>query len=752
MMSALLNARLNRWLVFGAVVAGSGAALIWFHQLPGVTWRAGAEKLSTIRAERALPHPDTVALPPDFRIKSEHPRLPVPGSISKNVAQNIRMAYSATQSNLVARILAARIEPREQVLQALFERLTALVPTGGGDDEAKTLALAYDWLYAYWTPAQRQALLAKALSACEHEITFIRQAKLSPYNVILYNAPLQGLMTCAIALYPDHARATPIMAFTYDLWKNRVLPVWRQIMGRNGGWHEGGEYVGIGIGQAIFQLPNMWRHATGEDLFKSEPGIRGHLDFLIHRTQPDGRYVSWGDAAFFKRHSPDAIALALELRNAAAYTFLMNDNVAEPTSWPWGPALDASLTDPAAVGRLPLSKYFDGIGTVFARSDWTSDATHVSFRAGDNYWSHTHLDQGAFTVYKGGELAIDSGLYYRAMTDHHMNYTSQTIAHNTLTITDPQDVIAGPGTSATLAGARPSTRPIANDGGQRRIGSGWGVEEAPLDIDEWRENSETYHTGTIERYFEADGLTVAVADITPAYTNTLSGLGTFSHRTRRVERFWRVFAYDRVHDIVVIFDNVSATRANFKKRWLLHSVEQPMVENAGFSVRVAPNRALGHVGSTLRSWVLLPTSASIELMGGPGQEFWVGDHNYDDNGAVRERMHRLSPQARHPGAWRVEVSPSKPNTDDLFLVVMAPTLRDANAPHAVKLIRDGERVGAEIRGPARTIRWWFAPDRNGVWIELSDGKVTRGYEVMGTSTAKQWLDFNPLMGWFRGSD
>ncbi len=117
-------------------------------------------------------------------------------------------------------------------------------------------------------------------------------------------------MACALAIYGDDPRGDAIMRFTNDLWKNRVLPAWRQVMGRNGGWHEGGEYVGIGIGQAIYQLPAMWRHATGEDIFATEPGIRGFLDFLVYRTRPDGTHFRWGDAAAFDRIVPDAVPLA----------------------------------------------------------------------------------------------------------------------------------------------------------------------------------------------------------------------------------------------------------------------------------------------------------------------------------------------------------------------------------------------------------------------------------------------------------
>ena len=128
---------------------------------------------------------------------------------------------------------------------------------------------------------------------------------------------------------------------------------------------------------------------------------------------------------------------------------------------------------------------------VIVRSSWDEDASYLTFKAGDNFWSHGHLDQGAFTLFKGGPLAIDSGLYGPSYgSDHHMNYSYQTIAHNAITVTDPDDTIPAP---PKKKGEAP--RQIANDGGQRRVGSGWGVESAPLDLNEWLRKSEIYHTG-----------------------------------------------------------------------------------------------------------------------------------------------------------------------------------------------------------------------------------------------------------------
>ena len=695
--------------------------------------RTGPEPALDERSLWKLP-PAEQAPPANLaRFNAAHPRLPAPtqedyGTLlraNRSFLELQRTRAAGGTGDLNSAILMARLEPGSQNLDLLRDRLLALKFDGRGAEQTKPLALAYDWLYPQWRPADRRALLDKTLDGCDYEIRVIREQRLSPYNVILYNAPLQALMACAIATYRDDARAGPVMNFTADYWLKRVLPAWRQVMGRNGGWHEGGEYVGVGIGQAIYELPAMWRRATGEDLFAGEPGMRGFVDFLVYRERPDGTDFRWGDGAWFDRIVPDRMALALEYGNAAAYSLRPPPKEPVPSAWPWGPLTDASLYDPAAAARLPLARLFDGIGMLVARSDWSPQATYVSFKAGDNFWSHSHLDQGAFTIYKGGALAIDSGFYGpKYGSDHHMNYTYQTIAHNTVTVTDPRDTVPAPGKDG-------KTRPIANDGGQRRIGSGWGVEAAPLDRGEWEAKREIYHTASMGPLLDRDGLAVAVADITPAYTNRESGTGTFSARTRRVERFWRTFGYDRVDDVVVVFDQVISTKASFRKRWLLHTLDKPQVAADGFSVSVPPQDRPGHAGGRLEAKVLLPKGALIKSVGGPGLEFVVDGKNYDENGKLEAMIAKLGPNRGEPGAWRIEVSPPKDETEDSFLVVLLPTAWGVQPAQRVRLLESGPRVGCEIAGPKRTTRWWFEPGSNQVDIEVAAGGEVRRYRTDG---------------------
>ncbi len=639
------------WVIAGVLglATATGAAALVLGRHPAEA-RVDETRLPQLPAPGDLP---PVNLP---GFKYGHPRLPSPSQadlamLTRRSPDSVRQMQSRAdggKGDIEMAVLQELVEPGSIDLVLLHRRLMDLKFAWRGHEQGKPLAVAYDWLYSHWSEAQRAQLQGKLAEGCDYLIERIRKERLSPYNVILYNAPLQALMGCSLALYGDDPRGEPVMRFTYDLWKNRVLPVWRQVMGGNGGWHEGGEYVGIGIGQAIYELPAMWRSATGEDLFASEPGIRGFLDFLVYHRRPDNTDFRWGDGSAFDKIVPDATALALEFRHAPAYSLRAPVHDGMPSGWPWGPLTDGALNDRGSFAHLPLVRLFDGIGMIVARSDWSPDATYVTFKAGDNYWSHMHLDQGAFTIYKGGALAIDSGLYGPTYgSDHHMNYTYQTVAHNVVTVTDPADTVPAPG--------KDKPRPIANDGGQRRVGSGWGVEAAPLDRAEWDAKRDLYHTAEMGPLLDQGGLAVAATDITPAYTNMRSGSGTFSARTRRVERFWRIFGYDRVDDVVVVFDQVTATAASFRKRWLLHTIEAPAASAEGFSVSVGAQDRPGHGGGKLEGKVLLPKDAVINPLGGHGFEFFVDDRNYDENGTLRELIRKIGPNGAEPGAWRVEV-------------------------------------------------------------------------------------------------
>ncbi|RMG30817.1 MAG: DUF4962 domain-containing protein, partial [Gammaproteobacteria bacterium] len=683
-------------------------------------------------------------------LPAAHPRLPAPGAAEIRELEAQHPAWIRTHlriarggaGKLMDAILMARIRPGSQDLDLLFSRLMRLRLRWRGHAQAYPLAYAYDWLYDRWRPDQRRRLAQRVVEAANYIITFIRRQALSPYNVYLYNSPLQALVACAIAAWHDLPEADRPMRWTWYYLERVVRPVWRQVMGRHGGWHEGGEYVGIGIGDAIYRIPALWRRATGEDWFATEPGLRGFADFLVYRTRPDGTHMRWGDGAFFDRRVPARVPLAMETGNRAAYS-LRCPPPGLPSFRPWGPLTRDAFCDPSAIARLPLARYFDGLGLVVARSDWSRNATYVTFKAGDNFWSHVHLDQGAFTLFKGGPLAIDSGYYGPSyQSDHRFDYSAQTIAHNVVTVKDPEDTLPLPARKG-----RPP-RPIANDGGQRRVGSGWG-ERAPVDLDEWQAARETYHTGRIVRYHADAALVAAVAELTPAYTNARSGLGTFADRTFRVRYYWRTFLYDRLHDLVVVYDDVVSADPAFEKRSLVHTLTRPVRIPGGFRVSVPPSKAPDRPAGAMRVRVLLPEDARLRFVGGPGREFWVDGRNYDAHGRIRALLARRRKNPPEPGSWRVEILPGRARAEDRFLMVLVPGSRD-RWPR-IERLGTAEAPGVRIEDANGRLEAVFPHAREGVRLTLA---TPAGRRTIDLTTARVPLRRPPgrlarLLAWLR---
>ncbi len=74
-----------------------------------------------------------------------------------------------------------------------------------------------------------------------------------------------------------------------------------------------------------------------------------------------------------------------------AYDFLYDNNVAA-----------------APVTNLATDYHAPGIGELYSRSGWDTNATWINLIAGPYTESHAHQDQGSLMIYKGGWLAYDA--------------------------------------------------------------------------------------------------------------------------------------------------------------------------------------------------------------------------------------------------------------------------------------------------------------------------------------------------------
>ncbi|MAF10999.1 hypothetical protein CMK11_11175, partial [Candidatus Poribacteria bacterium] len=226
--------------------------------------------------------------------------------------------------------------------------------------------------------------------------------------------------------------------------------------------------------------------------------------------------------------------------------------------------------------------------------------------------------------HRNGLLALDSGVY--DATEHRGNYYARTIAHNTVTVTDPREAFGG----ATWGGGR--TGSGANDGGQMYVGGSDLIGDVA---------SGAYARGEIVAYQNHDEFTYVVGDATASYSPD------------KVKEFTRAFLFIRP-SVFVVFDRVESADASFTKRWLLHTATEPrVVDEALFEV---------HNGaSTLAVHTLAPDFIDTTVIGGEGDEFNAAGANYPP----KKRY-----DADAAGRWRVEVSPSDANERDYYLHVL----------------------------------------------------------------------------------
>jgi heparin/heparan-sulfate lyase len=177
---------------------------------------------------------------------------------------------------------------------------------------------------------------------------------------------------------------------------------------------------------------------------------------------------------------------------------------------------------------------------------------------------------------------------------------------------------------------------------------------------------------------------------TPDYTYLKGDITrAYSDKVKEVKRSF-VFLNLKDKNIpaaLIVFDKVVSSRPDFRKFWLLHSIEAPVINGSEVTVIATGN---GNDGKLINTTLLPePNDREINPVGGPGKECWVFGTNYP-SGPKYTR-----PNTYERAAWRIEVSPKKAAEENYFLNVMQ--VMDGNAQKVdVKKIDARKVVGVSI--------------------------------------------------------
>ena len=595
-------------------------------------------------------------------------------------------------------------------------------------------AMVYDWCYDQMKDSEKKAYINE----------FVRISKTMECGYPPKNTePIAGhssewmvmrdMLSAAIAIYDEfpemYNNVMTMLCRDYIPVRNYVYA------GHN--YHQGTSYANVRFSNDLFSLWILDRMGAGAVYDPAQQFVM--YDFL-YRRRPDGMVLPAGDVNPGIGGSyglPAMLAYSYYKDPYLAYEYKRNtkiDNHCLIFDVLWR---DYTI-EPKSPETLPLTKYSGTpYGWMIARTGWDKNSVIAEMKINEHFvGNHQHMDGGAFQIYYKGPLAIDAGAYHGTSggynSAHNKNFFKRTVAHNSLLVFDPNEKFA-----SWNYGGTDKTEFADNDGGQRMPGDRWETCRSFADL-----LSDEYTTGQVLAHgiggdYMAPEYSYLSGDITKAYSD-------------KVKEVKRSFVFlnlksEKVPAAMVVFDKVVSKNAEFKKHWLLHSIEQPQVSENGIIIKRTKDGDSGMLSNT----VLLPAKENLDMqvIGGKGKEFWVNGTNYAN-----------APQAGRPdprnerGEWRVEVSPSAPANEDYFLNVIQVADNNCNELHKASLLKGENLVGAviadrivtfskdgeTINGKAEmdvqgngTFKFVMTNMKPGTWQVKKDGKIFIAYKWVG---------------------
>ncbi len=334
---------------------------------------------------------------------------------------------------------------------------------------------------------------------------------------------------------------------------------------------------------------------------------------------------------------------------------------------------ETAATPPGQV--LPPARHFDQMGQTFMRSGSGPDDTYAMFTAGGSVKHHRHYDNNNLVIFRNGFQALDSGSRPNPGL-HQTHYYGRTVAHNCILIHMPGELVPaywGEGPAPGEADA-----PVPNDGGQcREIGS------------------------TVTAFETSDRFTYVAGDATAAY-----------HAGKCALALRQVLFVPPDH--FVVCDRVTSTDPGYRKQWLLHTVGEPAINGDMFGA--------AHEGGQLHCRTLLPRTAALEAIGGPGRQFWCGGRNWP-----MPEGFMLDGTEDALGQWRVEVSAPPTEQDTLFLHLIEVGDRDTTSTvRQAEVVETSHGVGVRLHTLDCQVEATFATEGRAaghVKITSHDGEI-----------------------------
>jgi heparin/heparan-sulfate lyase len=539
---------------------------------------------------------------------------------------------------------------------------------------------AFDWVFDHLPEKERRELGVAFLKATQQVQPTRSRESFSREN---WSGPISGfystpgiLWYAGLAAYGegiDDELSERFLTDGHDLY-HQLLTHRSNAASDDGGSASGAlNYALAAYPWAEFNFFHTYKSATGIDIAARWPYVAYLPSYIFWNWLPEGREFGYGDAY----HTTNRIRvrdLNLHLSQIVQFYAASMPECGEFAKWlleqtpreersafPFARFLLTDMPDVKAAvqpaDRMPSARHFEKMGQTFMRSGSGSEDTYALFTAGGVLEMHKHYDHNNFVIYKNGFLAVDTGT--RPEPGQHLtHYYSRTIAHNCVLIRMPGETMPrywgspAPGEEVL---------PVPNDGGQR----------------------------------EVIGSEVVAFETHPEFSY-VAGDATSTYHSGKCQLALRQLIFFPP-DHFVVFDRVISKVAEYPKTWLLHTVQEPTVQDGGFSCE--------HEQGRLLCRTLLPENARLEKTGGSGKQFWSDGRNWP-----LPAGYRTPDETPLLGQWRVEVRPVEQREQDLFLHLIEVGKRGSSDPLVSELIKEGSRVGLEFSSGSQRWRVLFGTE------------------------------------------
>lgn len=555
-------------------------------------------------------------------------------------------------------------------------------------------ALIYDWCYPLMTAEDKKMFVDNTETLAKTITGMGGWPMTEVYAVHGHNSEthiLRDLLAFSIACYDEYP----------DIYNLVAGYVMNGLVETKNWWYQSHTFhQGLGYNPLRFSCELLseflFLRMNGTKLYSDDMGQVPYMNFYLNR--PDGRSFPEGDTngdsltdkiPTWKRGDMTHLLYASSIWDDAylkgEYMRYSNNNYSffsYKSYWPLLTPTQFLIVNDPNVGTLPKENmpktrmFGSPNGLMVARTGLNEGVEQsdviVWGKIGETYvGNHAHLDSGSFQIYYKGPLAWDTGRYDSFGSAHDANYAKETIAHNSLLIYDPDEVMI----------SKTSLPVPKNSGGQQRRGP----------------ETKTFEQVTGEDCHMADilGMEFGEDPVNPEYSYISGDLTAgYSDKVSEVRRSM-LFMPTGMEDkpaIFVVMDKIIASDPDFKKTFLIHSLQEPEVDG---NVTVIKRDTIGYNGK-LTMQTLYPQNPVIEKVGGLGKQFWVVDENIPPVGGKYYSDYDSTKSSEH-GWGRVEISPSKALQKDYFLNVMYVSDADNLSPvDEAVLIETDHLLGARI--------------------------------------------------------